>query len=130
MALPLGLRTCAVLSEGVVSCWRWIWCCLKAVGFFPFEPSPVNQPLFPDPALLKIQHHTSSSECWTQCGIDARARFYITERSSPPDSELQVFEKANVLVMLYHVDEASTACCVPVEPLKKLLPPKAAVVEA
>lgn len=35
---------------------------------------------------------------------------------------LQVFERANMLVMLYHVDDASTACCVPVEPLKRLLP--------
>lgn len=32
-----------------------------------------------------------------------------------------MFERANVLVMLYRVDEASTACCVPVAPLKKLL---------
>lgn len=55
-----------------------------------------------------------------EIGINFQVVFWPQLR----ENEVQVFERANMLVMLYRAQEGTVACTVPVQPLQKLLPPQ------
>eukprot|EP00892_Ulva_mutabilis_P012333 jgi/Ulvmu1/9472/UM052_0041.1 len=91
---------------------------------------------------LSLAVHSTLRPAWFLCdevdaALDVRRAHHLAAYMAASATQFlvishkpQVFERAAMLVMLYQVDDASAVCCVPVEPLNKLLPTAKAGQEA